>query len=254
MPRFLACAAALMLLAGPAALAQNAPAATVQASPNAYTGPRFPGGPDSLRAVLRQALRPAKQELPGQLFMRLELDKTGQPSKYSFLTPPDKAGSALARNREVTAVIKQLPAQLGPWQPSTSTTPAQPGNVVVLPLDFGPLPEPLPLLYSDENPVFFSLTAKKNAPPMSPAEFIQRQFRYPAEDLRSRVEGAAYGYYEVSETGAVENRRVVGSLSSSIDAELRRALNALPNALAPPRHQGRPVRVAYVVPINLRIM
>jgi cobalamin biosynthesis Mg chelatase CobN len=47
---------------------------------------------------------------------------------------------------------------------------------------------------------------------------------------------------------------VVGSLSSSIDAELRRALNALPNALAPPRHQGRPVRVAYVVPINLRIM
>ena len=253
MPRFLPCAVAL-LLAGPAALAQNAPAATAQTSSNAYTGPRFPGGPDSLRAVLRRALRPAKQELPGQLFMRLELDKTGQPSSYAFLTLPDKAGAALARNKEITAVLKQLPAQLGPWQPGTSPTAAQPGNVVVLPLDFGPLPEPLPLLYSDENPVFFSLTAKKNAPPMSPAEFIQRQFRYPAEDLRHRVEGSVYGYYEVSETGTVENRRVVGSLSPSTDAELRRALNALPNALAPPRHQGRPVRVAYVVPITLRMM
>lgn len=83
--------------------------------------------------------------------------------------------------------------------------------------------------------------------------FLQRQFRYPAIDLRNQVQGTVCGYFEVSETGAVRNRRVVGSLSPTIDAELQRVLDTLSNTLAPPRQQGRPVRVAYVVPVNLRI-
>jgi outer membrane biosynthesis protein TonB len=84
-------------------------------------------------------------------------------------------------------------------------------------------------------------------------DFLQRQFRYPAIDLRNQVEGTSYGYFEVSETGAVENRRVVGSLTPSVDAEVLRTLNTIPNATTPPRQQGRPVRVAYVVPVNLKI-
>ena len=244
----------LLLLAGPTAVAQNAPTTAAQPGLNPYTGPRYPGGPDSLRAGLRRALKPANQPLTSQLFVRLELDKAGRPSSCYPLAPPDRAGSALARSKETKALLRQLPSQLGTWQLGNSTASAQSGTSIILPLDFGPLPAPLPLLYSYEHPAFFSLTTKQNTLPMSAAEFIQRQFRYPAEDLRNRVQGTAYGYYEVSETGAVEHRRVVGSLSPSTDAELLRALNTLPNALMPPRHQGRPVRVAYVVPINLRIM
>ena len=67
------------------------------------------------------------------------------------------------------------------------------------------------------------------------------------------MQGTVYLYYEVSETGAIEQRRVVGSLSPSTDAEALRSLRSLPNATTPPRHQGRPVRVAYIAPINLSI-
>lgn len=244
---------ALLLLAQPTAFAQTAPAATAQPGLNPYTGPRFLGGPDSLRAALRRALRPAGPELAGQLFVRLELNKNGQPEKCYLLATADRASAGLARSQEVKAIIQRLPAQLGQWQLGTGTSRAQPANSIVLPLDFGPLPTPLPLPYSDENPAFFSLAGKKNTPPMSALDFLQRQFRYPAEDLRNQVQGTAFGYYEVSETGAVENRRIVSGLSPSIDAELLRVLNTLPDALTPPRQQGRPVRVAYVMPVNLRI-
>lgn len=242
------------LLVAPAALAQaSTPTATAPAGLNPYTGPRFPGGPDSLQAILRRVLRPASPTLTGQLFMRLELNKNGQPEQYMLLTPPDRAGAQLARTKEVKAIVQQLPAILGPWQLGSSTNRAQPGNSIVLPLYFGPPSASLPLPYSEEEPVFFSLAPKKNAPRMSALDFLQRQFRYPAEDLRNQVQGTAYGYFEVSETGAVENRRIVSGLSYSIDAELLRVLNTLPDALAPPRQQGRPVRVAYVVPVNLKI-
>ncbi len=241
------------LLTAPAALAQGpATAIVAPTGPNAYTGPRFPGGPDSLRATLRRAAGAAGPEARGQLFVRLELNKNGQPARCYVLTPPDRAGIALARSQEVKAVIEQLPARLGTWQLGTRPN-GQPDDSIVLPLWFGLQPTPTPLAYSNENPVFFSLAAKKNAAPASALNFIQRQFRYPPEDLRTHVQGTAYGYYEVSETGTVENRRIISSLSYTIDAELLRALNTLPDAITPPRQQGRPVRVAYVLPVNLKI-
>jgi hypothetical protein len=224
------------------------------AGPNAYRGPRFPGGPDSLRAALRRATTTAGPALKGQLFARLEFNPNGQPSRCSLLPPADPAAAELARRKEVQALVQQLPAKLGQWQLGSGADRLQPGNSIVLPLDFGLQPAPAPLPYSDENAAFVSL-ADKNTPTIQRAvNFLQRQFRYPAEDLRNQVQGTVYGYFEVSETGAIENRRVVGSLAPGIDAELLRVLNTLPAALAPPRQQGRPVRVAYVLPVSLKIL
>lgn len=243
------------LLFAPAALAQApAPTATAPAGLNAYTGPRFPGGPDSLRATLRRAAAMAGPALKGQLFVRLELSQSGQPTRCTLLPPADQAATELARRKEVLALVQQLPAKLGQWQVGSGADRTQPGNVIVLPLDFSPQATPAPLPYSDDNPAFISLTDKNTASLQRAVNFLQRQFRYPAEDLRNQVQGTVYGYFEVSETGAVENRRVVGSLTPSIDAELRRVLNSLPTALTPPRQQGRLVRVAYVLPVSLRIL
>lgn len=241
------------LLAAPAAFAQApTPTATAPAGLNPYTGPRFVGGPDSLQATLRRALAAASPALKGQLMVRLEVDKNGRPTQCYVLMPADRTSLVLARSKEAQAIIKQLPAKLGTLQPGTYSN-NQPENILYLPLYFGEQPGPLALAYSDENPTFVSIAAKKNSPPLSAVNFIQRQFRYPPEDLRNRVQGTAYGYYEVSETGTVENRRIISGLSPTIDAELLYALNTLPDALTPPRQQGRPVRVAYVVPVNLKI-
>jgi protein TonB len=241
-----------LLLAAPAALAQTtAPAAPTGLNP--YTGPRFGGGPDSLQAMLRRAVASVSPALTGQLFVRVELNKNGQATRCYVLMPSDRAGTALTRSKEVKAIIQQLPTLLGTWQLGTSSANDQSDSSIILPLYFGPQPAPIPLAYSDENPAFVSIAATKNSPPVNVVKLIQRQFRYPAEDLRNRVQGTAYGYYEVSETGAVENRRIISGLSPTVDAELLYALNTLPDARTPPRQQGRPVRVAYVVPINLRI-
>jgi hypothetical protein len=241
-----------LLLTGPAALAQTAPSSTAQVGLNPYTGPRFAGGPDSLRAMLRRATKGASSTRTGQIIVHLKLNKDGRPNRCTALVPPDPAGAKLALSKEVRVVLEQLPDQLGTWQLGSEASNAQPGNSLFLPLCFGPSAT-APLAYSDENPGFINLTDKNTTALQRAISFLQHQFRYPATDLRSQVQGTVYGYFEVSETGAIENRHVVGSLSPTIDDELQRVLNMLPDALTPPRQQGKPARVAYVVPVNLKI-
>ena len=234
-----------LLLTGSVAVAQKSPVAE----------PRFVGGPDSLRALLGRVQRQANPTLQGQLFLKLSLNKQGTPEKITYLTPVETADRALARTKEAQALVSQLLSQLPPWQLDPANLDSKVATTVILPVTFGPVAGPLPLLYSDEKPIFPVPTDARAPRDSSPyLMFVQRQFRYPVEDLRNRVQGTVYGYFEVSETGAVENRRVIGSLSPTTNAELLRVLRTLPNATTPPRQQGRPVRVSYVVPINLNIM
>ncbi|RZK57221.1 MAG: TonB family protein [Hymenobacter sp.] len=249
-----------LLLAGPVAHAQKAPATMMlleTGPPNArYVVPHFASGPDSLRALLSRVQRQASPALTGELFLYLELNKAGRPANAYYLRPPARPATLVARSKEAKDLANQLVAQLPAWQlaPEAAGTP---DATIVLPLYFGSS-APAPLLYSDEKPVFpvpaaYSLP-RGTQQPYNVKDFLQRQVRYPAEDIRNQVQGTVYAYFEVSETGAIEQRRIVGSLSPSLDAEVLRVLQSLPAALTPPRHQGRPVRVAYVLPLNFRVV
>lgn len=249
-------AVASLTLLGGAAQAQTSPAmALIGSDPaaTAYTGPRFPGGPDSLQATLARLLRPASPVLAGQLFLHLELAPNGAVQQATLLMPPRGTPAAtLARSKEAQTLVSQVAQRLPAWQPGTGT-PGQPKasvNFMTLPLTFGPATPPLALVYSDENPTFPAVGDRR----FGVMGFLQRQVRYPAEDLRNRVQGTVYAYFEVSETGAIEQRRIVGSVSPTLDAEVLRALQRLPNALTPPRQAGQPVRVGYVVPMNFKTM
>jgi protein TonB len=246
----------ILLLAGSAAKAQHrAPAMWLfnDSDLTTYTGPRYRGGPDSLRASVQRVLRQASPTLVGQLFVRLELDQAGQIRKLELLPPPDRTTVLLSRNKEVKAIIQQLQSKLANWLPVPSGSPEATARAtsIILPLPFGT--GPVPLVYSDENPAFPAALPGSPTRDTSVLDFLQRQFRYPVEDLRNQVQGKVYLYFEVSETGAVEQRRIAGSLSRTIDAEVMRVLQLLPNALTPPRYQGQAVRVAYVMPITLSI-
>ncbi|WP_151087112.1 energy transducer TonB [Hymenobacter baengnokdamensis] len=231
------------------ALLGNDPTAT------AYTGPRFPGGPDSLQALLTRVQRQAGPALTGEVFLRLELDDQGRTQKSYFLMPP--AGSpafALTSMPAVQVLASQLEQLLPAWQLGTGA-PGQNKSApttVALPLTFGPALVPPALNYSEESPTF---PAQKfqGRPVSSLSYYVQTQVRYPVDDLRHGRQGVVFAYFEVSETGALERRRIVGSVSPTLDAEILRVLNSLPNALTPPRQQGRPVRVGYVLPFTFRI-
>ncbi len=251
--------ALVLSLTAVASQAQKSPAAFTMAlvgsdpALTAYTGPRYPGGPDSLQAVLARQLRPASPALVGQVLLHLELDKAGAVQKAYLLTPPRATpAAALAYNKEVQTLARQLSQQLGPWQPGPGAPDQYKAtlNTLALPLTFGPAPAAPALLYSDENPTF---PAGRGDQHSGVTGFLQKQIRYPVEDLRNQVQGIVYAYFEVSETGVVEQRRIVGTVSPTLDAEVLRVLQTLPDARTPPRLAGRPVRVAYVLPLNFRI-
>ncbi len=257
----------LLTLAALSAPAQAAPPPNMallgtDPAATAYGGPRYPGGPDSLRATVRRYLRAASPALVGELFLRLELDSVGRSRQAYFLPPP--AGSpaiALYISPEAQGLTQQLVQRLLPWQ-----LPSQPqgqwygplGPGVTVPLVFGPAPV-APRVYSDENPTFSVVglpvfASRKTVVPLNLAEFFYRQVQYPFEDLRRGRGGTVYAYFEVSETGKVEQRRIVGTVSPTLDAEVLRVLQRLPSALTPPRHQGQATRVGYVLPISFQAL
>jgi|GEM_PF-1209815 len=232
------------------------PAGTTANTP-VYLGPRFRGGPDSVRALLARTLRPANPTLAGQVFLQLELTDVGAVRTSYLLTPPRKTPAAdLAKNADVRALAQQLAKQLTPWQilPSTgSDQGANALNTIALPLPFGPSAETAPLSYSDEMPTFRLAGGRpEGTAVVSLPRLLQRQMQFPAADIRNHVSGTVYAYLEVSETGAVTQRSIVGSLSPTLDAEVLRVLEQVPNASTPPRQSGRPVRVGYVLPFQFK--
>jgi protein TonB len=237
------------------ALMGRDPAAT------AYQGPRYPGGPDSLHAAVRRYLRAASPALVGELFLRLELDSTGRSRQAYFLPPPaGSAAIALYISPEAQSLAQQLVQHLQPWQvPARQPGQwyGQQGPGVTIALDFGAEPSPAVRAYADENPTFSVVAlpvfaSHKTVVPFNLIEFFYRQVRYPYEDLRRGRGGTVFAYFEVNESGTVEHRRIVGTVSPTLDAEVLRVLRRLPSALTAPHYQGRPTRVSYVLPISFR--
>ena len=230
--------------------------ALAQAPASSYAGPRFPGGPDSLRAQVARQVRVANPAWVGVIFVRLDLDGTGTLTKANFLVPPAGTPAAtLVRNQEVQALAEQLVQRLPRWQPGLALAPGQAAlTTPTLRLPFGLPSVAEPLSYSEEYPTF-AVPSRQPANPLgNVVSYLQRLVRYPAEDIRARRQGTVYAYFEVSETGAVEHPQIVGSLSPGLDAEVLRVLKLLPPALTPPRQQGRPVRVYYVLPLVFKVV
>jgi protein TonB len=219
-----------------------------------YDGPRFVGGPDSLRAVVERTIRQAAPSLTEPQVVRLELTSTGQLVKLYYLMPASKMAQKQARSADAQALAQQLASRLTTWQPSTKPADASgTGSSPTISLALGSTPKTTALLYCDEHPVFPLPAGRTKRDTPNAMSFVMMQVRYPVEDLRNKVQGKVYAYFEVSETGTVEQRRIVGSVSPTLDAEALRVLQTLPNALTPPRYQGKPVRAGYVLPISFVI-
>jgi protein TonB len=249
----------LSLLGSPRAHAQATPTSSAKPTGGVFPGPYFPGGPDSLRALVSRTQLKANPILNIPLFLKVDLNKSGVVSRAYYLQPATSQGKKLAHSKEAQAFAGQLTSQLPAFQPeieSPQSTKAASSSLTI-PLTFGSGKASTALLYSEEYPVFPlpATTGRLSYHPMGYViDYLSRQVRYPAEDIRSRTEGVVYAYFEVSETGAIEKRTIAGSVSPSLDAEVLRVLQTLPTATTPPRQAGKPVRVAYVLPLNFTVL
>ena len=264
----LALAGALLLAVAPT-FAQSAPPVA------AYTGPRYPGGPDSLRALVGRSMRHATPGLTGRALVQFELKPDGQPRNFSMVRPPDPLRRPLV---DATAIaLTYLEAHMPAWQPAPPDADAKTANKntkINLTLDFGTPPTSLPYHYADQNPIFSGmvklLQAQRGqyferilADPAKLAQFqsstkglnqmIQILVRYPAEALRNQQQGIVYIYFEVDETGAIEHPEILGTAGTVLDAEVLRTVSTLPAATTPAQLQNRAVRVSYVVPLTFAI-
>lgn len=253
-----------------------APAASVQTPTPApaYTGPRFPGGPDSLRAFVYRATQQAGTAPAGRAVVRFELAKDGQPQNFKLLTPPTPASPELtgAAAKALSYLKERMPA----WQLGTPDPKADPNQnqTVSLPLDFTTTVAAQPYDYADQNPVFAELVPRLQArhnrfydrllnDPVQRAIFqsstaglvayTQMQVMYPPAALRQHQQGQVLAYFEVTETGAIEHLEIVGTAGDALDTEVLRAIRQLPAATTPALLQGGPVRIFYVLPITFKI-
>lgn len=83
-------------------------------------------------------------------------------------------------------------------------------------------------------------------------QYLSSHLQYPPEALRQGIEGKVFVSFVVSETGALEHVQVSRSVHPLLDVEAVRVFQAMP-AWTPGKQVGRPVRVAYTVPLTFRL-
>jgi protein TonB len=240
----------------------------------AYTGPRYPGGPDSLRALMYRSSHAAITKANEQVVLRLELKPDNTPG--TLRPVGDQRGPKSATGRATAAALEYLQAHMPAWEAGTPGAQAKPGKnpTFLLPLNFTAPLSAQPYAYADQEPVFNYvnyLRPQRNASfdnnpdaaavmahieasyNSSLAAHIQRLTRYPAEALRNREQGRVLVYFEVAESGAVENPRILASAGSALDYEVLGAVRSLQPATTPAQLNGKPVRVFYVLPMTFKI-
>ena len=265
---FLYTAAALLLAAS--AVAQPAlPAAT-------YTGPRDPGGPDSLRALVFRSTLATGLKPVGRMLVQFELKPTGEPYNLTLVRPPAPLNKELVS--ATATALNYLEDKIPAWQTGTPPPDAKPASEpskISLVFDFtAGAPASLPYHYADQNPIFASLPELLRArgkyygekvfnDPTKLAAFIssteglattvQGLVLYPSEALRSQQQGTVYAYFEVAESGAIEQAAILGTAGRALDAEVLRVVRKLPAATTPALLRGQPVRVSYALPVRFVI-
>lgn len=79
--------------------------------------------------------------------------------------------------------------------------------------------------------------------------FIAKAIKYPVVAQENGIQGKVYVSFVVGKDGRVSNARVIRSIDPALDEEALRVVNSLP-IWKPGRQQGKPVRVAFSVPIS----
>ncbi|OUJ73260.1 energy transducer TonB [Hymenobacter crusticola] len=82
-------------------------------------------------------------------------------------------------------------------------------------------------------------------------QFIKAKVHYPDEALQRNLSGKVYIGFVVDEEGRILDPKVVRGLGAGLDQEALRLVRIMP-WWRPGRVNGRPVRVAYTLPVVFR--
>ncbi|WP_170170388.1 energy transducer TonB [Hymenobacter perfusus] len=84
-------------------------------------------------------------------------------------------------------------------------------------------------------------------------QWLARNLRYPAMDLRNQVEGNMWARFVLDKRGQVQNPEILKGLTNSTDTEVLRLLKIMP-VWEPAVVAGRAVAVPYELPVEFHIL
>ena len=83
-------------------------------------------------------------------------------------------------------------------------------------------------------------------------KFIASNIKYPEIAKENGVQGKVYIYFVINAEGGVEQIEIKRSVDPYLDKEAIRVIQSMPK-WTPGKQRGRPVKVAYTVPINFTL-
>jgi len=87
---------------------------------------------------------------------------------------------------------------------------------------------------------------------LSLLKWVANNIKYPEVAAQNGVEGRVFVQFVVDKDGGISNALVSRGVDSSIDNEALRVVNSLPK-WKPGKQRGKPVRVAYTIPIKFEL-
>ena len=230
-----------------------------QSGKAATSGAQFPGGPEALAAYLEavpypEAAKASKAE--GRIFVQCKISAEGKAEYINAIRPTENTSrrKAPSNNKAVAQSLlvqaaEQAVAAMPLWKPAISNgIPVASAQTLPVYFYLTSAPPSSVYVYADQMPVFEGATDIKRL-----EANIQRSVRYPAEALRNRMGGTALAYFEVDEQGQMSPVEILKPVYPAIDEEVARAVSTQ-KVLKPAMHQGKPVKVFYIIPLTFAIV
>jgi len=83
-------------------------------------------------------------------------------------------------------------------------------------------------------------------------KWISKHVHYPTLAVENGISGKVYVKFVIERDGSVSNAKIIRGVESTLDKEALRVVNLMPK-WKPGKQRGKPVRVAFTLPINFQL-
>ena len=84
------------------------------------------------------------------------------------------------------------------------------------------------------------------------SKWIAKNVKYPVLAMENGIQGKVFIQFVIERDGSITDVKVVRGVDASLDKEAVRVVQSMPK-WKPGKQRGKPVRVAYTLPINFQL-
>lgn len=83
--------------------------------------------------------------------------------------------------------------------------------------------------------------------------FVARNFKFPEEARQNKIQGRVYVNFVIQKDGSIGQINIVRGVDPLLDHEAIRVISEIPDMEKPAMQDGKPVRMAFTLPINAKL-